>query len=202
MKIVKVSSFFKKVKKVDSPNFGMVRPTLEWRFEAPEAQDISGLNAADVATILEDALEKYGKQLLLTNGDDWGFVPGISEVTVSRLAASIREVTVRSRADTKELVEAAAAWYREVAVSVLGKSPESARAGHTVISGRLSPIAGKVDALEVFSAALSAALEQCSDSDDTALLESTLAVTPTVEWLISRCNTLISEATADLGSLL
>lgn len=183
MKTIEVKSFFKTVRNEKSSHFGKLRPELAWNFDGFEsAEDIAVQDTDKLCVVLNDALEKYGKSRLLWNTEDWDYVP--VDVTVEALYADIVLEVTRTRTVTKETLAVAGKTYARYA-SLIGKSLPAAAAGGKVIEGKLFPIAGQSNAIEVFRDSLLQFVEVLSDSSDVEVLEAVETSLPVYEWLLS-----------------
>ena len=201
MKTVSVKSFFRIVKDKASPHFGEKRPDLAWSFDGYTDADLQSMalpELAKVATILNDSLEKYGKNLLLKNGEDWGYVP--VDVTVNALFTDIMAETTRTRTVTKESLALAGNFYEKHA-HLIGKLPAAAKAGNNVIAAKLSMISGNADSLKVMLDSIDKFIVTIPEKlEEAKELEAFETCLPVFQWLSNECNQLI-DATNIVDSL-
>jgi hypothetical protein len=201
MKTVNVKSFFRKVKDAGSVHYGKKRPDLEWSFDGYTDTDLQSMALSElskVATILNDSLEKYGKNLLLKNGEDWEYVP--VDVTVNALFADIMAETTRTRTVTKESLALAGNFYEKHA-HIIGKLPAAAKAGNNVIAAKLSMISGNADSLRVMLDSIDKFILVIPESLESANeLEAFETSLPVFQWLSNECAELI-KATNIVDSL-
>lgn len=137
-------SRFKKVKGSD----GEARPKLRWEYAGfePNCSEAIAINAA---------LEDFGRKLIAENGRDWAYTPTSQTCNIAELQAYLeRERAGWTRTVTKETLAACAAYYKDAAVRILGKSEVAAAAGATLIAEKLKAANGNPDVAKVFRANL------------------------------------------------
>lgn len=202
MKTITVQSHFKKVSDKSSARYGEKRENLEWKFEGLESRDdIDSIDTAVLCAIVNDSLEKYGKQLLLVNTNDWNFDPSGS-VDVQSLYNELTRETTRKRKVTKETLARCGEFYASYA-HLIGKSDAAASAGNTVIANKLSPIAGKPDALKKLAENIVELIEAVSEASNTNIkaAEDLENNAECLEWIVNECEKLATD-NADLADAL
>lgn len=162
-KIIKAESFFKKVSdSSSSPLAGQKRANLIWNYSGVSSEDISSLDPAKVARVLNKFIEDFGRTLIAKNSDDWTFCPSPESVTFDLAFKDFSAPRTSTRVVTKETLSALGAFYISQA-PLLGVSPQASLAGAEVIKSRFKLIAGKPSALEVMSSRLLTMIEKCDE---------------------------------------
>ena len=150
------------------------RDPIAINYSAIESADVADLDSTQVAVILNDALVSYAKKLVMAKADDWSYVPDESEITLSAVYDDLTSPSKRGqRLITKQSLAKFASYYREVCVTILGKSERAAIAGEQVINSKFTLIAAKPDAIATFKGNLLALIE--SDDFDTETYAELLA---------------------------
>lgn len=121
------------------------RPKLTWTYAGFEE---TGSHARAVNVALED----FGKRLIVKNATDWGFSPTPDNCNLAALIADLdAERAGWTRTLTKETLEAAANYYKDAAVRILGKTAASGEAGATLITKKCAQCAGNPKMAEIFA---------------------------------------------------
>jgi hypothetical protein len=196
MKNITVQSHFKKVTAKESANFGQKRPNLVWEFAGLEVTDIRNMDDVEleqVITLVNDRLEQYGKSLLLKNGDDWNYSPA-NDVSLETCYKDITAETTRKRTVTKETLAKCGEFYAAYA-KLINKSQAQANAGSVVIANKLSPIAGKPDALNKLAENVVELIEAVAIEGETNIkaAEDLEANANCLEWIVKECEKLAND---------
>lgn len=165
--VLKAKSFFKKVSEKATVRAGMKRPDLEWSFKGFNAEQVASFAAEQpnqVAFVLNQFVESFGRKLIAEKGDDWDFCPDVDAVTFSAAYAAATSPTSRSRLITKDSLSKLGAFYVSQAQK-LGIAVASAVAGGKVIESRFQLVAGKDDAIQVMQSRLLQLVEVCEPDD-------------------------------------
>lgn len=196
MKTINVTSHFKKVTDKSSAKYGEKRPNLEWAFDGLDSLELKNMSDAQleqVATLVNDRLEQFGKSLLLKNGNDWNYSPA-SDVSIDNCYKDITSETTRKRTVTKETLAKCGEFYASYA-HLIGKSDAAANAGNTVIAQKLRPIAGKPDALGKLAENIVELIEAVSlaGNDNIKAAEDLDTNATCLEWIVNECEKLAQE---------
>lgn len=196
MKTITVMSHFKKVSDKSSARYGEKRENLEWNFEGLEAADFASMNEqelAKIATLVNDRLEMFGKSLLLKNTNDWSYDPS-NDVDVEACYKDITAETTRKRKVTKETLARCGEFYLTYA-HLINKSDAASNAGNVVIANKLSPIAGKPDALAKLAENIVELIEAVSSHADNNIkaAEDLEANAECLEWIVNECEKLAND---------
>lgn len=207
MKTLTVKSNFKKVSNSDSIHNGEKREPLEWTLNGWEVADIDNASMDTknkLAVIINDALEKHGRNLLLKNSEDWSYIPSESDTSVDSLYADLVSTTTRKRKVTKEALELAGKFYSRYAQELLGKSEAQGNAGNKVIQSKLQIIAAKPDAIEAMNGnilALLDALESVDSESNSDIITEFEDVAEVFGWLLTQASKLLN-ANGDIADML
>lgn len=196
MKTITVKSHFKKVSDKSSAKYGEKRDDLHWTFEGLESGDFRDMSETElykIATIVNDRLESYGKSLLQKNTNDWNYTPE-GNVNIEECYIDITSETTRKRKVTKETLAKAGEFYATYAY-LIGKSDAQANAGNVVIANKLTPIAGKPDALEVLAQNVVELVDKVSDEGNNNIkaAEDLEVNADCLEWIVSECEKLAND---------
>ena len=177
---------------------GKKRPDLVWTYTGYKETDQL---PEGTVTILNSAVEAFGRRLLIENADNWEFRPTSDNCSPATLYADLVAETTRSRTVTKETLAAAGAFYLKYAPALIGKSAAAALGGQSVITNKLRPIAADTGATTVMRGNLESLVTALSgDSVSVETLEEFETVAQVYDWLLSQCDELIAVAAAGAGT--
>ena len=145
MNTIQIKSNFKKVSDEKNPRCGQKRDSVFWEFKGYEPEDIPVTSREHISIVLNDALEKYGKDLIGKNADNWEYSP--QDVTLEALVAAITAETTRKRTLTKESLSRFSVVYA-IALLDTGVPSAAVKGAQNMIENSFRSIAGNVQVLE------------------------------------------------------
>lgn len=163
MKIIAAKSFFKKAR-VGSVNAGVKREDLVWSYEGLDASDVASLAQADVARVLNNFIESYGRKLIAASGDDWNFTVEPAQCNFAVAFADLIAERTSGRILTKESL----ARFADVYVAVMVATGVPVKAANTVASlirEKFASVAGKTDVIEAIANRIAQFCDSASDDD-------------------------------------
>lgn len=165
------------------------RPKIDWQYAgfAPTSSEAIAIN---------ESLESFGRKLIAANGDNWEYIPNPNVCNLETLKADLeRERSGWTRTVTKETLGKLAAYYKDAAVRILGKTKAAASAGADLIYGKLAAAQGKPDVAKVFRNNL---IDIIEGETDAALIEPHAAV---IDKLLEMLEDLEVSETVDAEAL-
>lgn len=146
MKTIQAKNFFKAVSKKQvavnpalADRAGKKRPDCNWSFQGfVTAEDIQAASIEQVTYFLNAALEKYGKDLIIDNADNWEFVPAESDITLAAAYNYYNSDSSKARTLTKVTAGHFAEFYATHAPKLLGIPSAAAQAAKQVLVGYLT----------------------------------------------------------------
>lgn len=127
------------------------RDPLTVDYNQIEESDIHDLPHAQIAVILNSAIQDYARKLVTANSDNWEYQPNADDLTIAAVYDDLTSPSKRGqRLITKAKLAEFAEYYQQSAIDLLGKSAKAAANGAMAITAKFVPLLGNDAAIEAF----------------------------------------------------